>query len=145
MVRGAAAGILAAAVWAAAEPALGRVFRTSYSDVRLLRGLAGCSTSTALVLHLANGAVFGVIFERIGWRGVGCGVAAAELENLVLWPGMAIGDRVHPARRSGEWPPLLGNRRVFAYEVAAHGLFGAVLGFVALRAPRRKEMSVRKP
>jgi hypothetical protein len=35
---------------------------------------------------------------------------------------------VHENRRSGDWPPLLRNGRVFAYEVTAHALFGAVLG-----------------
>jgi hypothetical protein len=37
-------------------------------------------------------------------------------------------DRVHPDRRSAEWPPLLSNGRVFAYEVVVHAIFGAVLG-----------------
>jgi hypothetical protein len=41
---------------------------------------------------------------------------------------MSVVDRVHEDRRSGAWPPLWGNRRVFAYEVAVHALFGAVLG-----------------
>jgi hypothetical protein len=41
---------------------------------------------------------------------------------------MALVDRFHPDRRSGAWPPLLRNRRVFAYEVLTHALFGVVLG-----------------
>jgi hypothetical protein len=41
---------------------------------------------------------------------------------------MALVDRYHPDRRSGAWPPLLLNRRVFGQEVAVHVLFGAVLG-----------------
>ena len=36
--RAALAGMSAAAVWAAAEPALRRLFGTPYSDVRLIGG-----------------------------------------------------------------------------------------------------------
>jgi hypothetical protein len=129
------AGIAAAAAWAAAEPGLGRFFRTPYSDVRLLEGLTRRGRLAALGLHLANGAVFGVAFERAGGWGPVRGVLAAQLENLVLWPGMAIVDRVHPDRRNGTWPPLLLNGRVFAYEVAVHALFGAVLGSLVYLEP----------
>jgi hypothetical protein len=130
-MRGAAAGVLAAAAWAAAEPVLGRLVDTPYSEVRLLgrmvtRGRAWPAAGVAL--HLANGAIFGTAFARLGLQGVRAGVAAAEVENLVLWPGFAVVDRLHPDRRNGNWPPLLGNRRVAVYEVAVHALFGAVLG-----------------
>lgn len=137
--RGAAAGIVAAAVWAAAEPVAGRLLRLpgGYSDVRLLgavvtRGRAW--RAVGLALHLANGAVFGAAFERLLGRGVGRALLAAQAENLVLWPGMALVDRLHPERRSGAWPPLLRNRRVFAYEVAVHALFGGVLGLLVRRS-----------
>jgi len=55
-------------------------------------------------------------------------VAAAQLENLALWPALAVVDRIHPDRRSGALPRLLTNRRVLAQEVALHLLFGLVLG-----------------
>ena len=129
------AGAFAAAVWAAAEPALGRVFRTPYSDVRLLGGLTGRGPAGGLALHVGNGALFGAVFERVGGRGVLGGVLAAEVENLVLWPAMAVVDRIHPERRSGKWPPLVSNRRVFAYEATTHALFGAVLGFAFRQEP----------
>lgn len=132
MRRGMVPGIVAAGVWAAAEPALGRLFRTPYSDARVLGApLTGGRRGWRLAgtaVHLANGALFGAAFARAGGRGWKAGVAAAELENLALWPVIAVMDRVHPDRRSGAWPPLLWNRRVFAYEVATHALFGAVLG-----------------
>jgi hypothetical protein len=106
---------------------------TPYSDVRLL----GAPVTTGRLwplagtaLHLGNGALFGAVFERLGGRGVRQAVLAAELENLILWPGIGIADRLHPDRRSGAWPPLAGNRRVLAYEVATHAVFGAVLGFL---------------
>jgi hypothetical protein len=84
--------------------------------------------AAGLALHLANGAVFGALFERAGFRGVKTGVLAAEAENVLLWPALAIVDRIHADRRSGAWPSLFTNRRVAAYEVATHALFGAVLG-----------------
>jgi hypothetical protein len=121
---------VAAGVWAAAEPALRRVFRTDYTDVRLLgaplsrRHWRGVGTAA----HLANGAAAGVLFDRLGLRGWKAGIVAAQVENALLWPGSVVIDRFHPDRRSAAWFPLLRNRRVFAQEVVVHALFGAVLG-----------------
>lgn len=125
----------AAAVWAAAEPLLRRTFGTPYSDVRLLgaavtRGRAW--PLAGLAIHMANGALFGLAWARLGGGGWRRGVVMAELENLALWiPGMALADRYHPDRRTGAWPPLLGDPRVFGYEVATHAVFGAVLGLLS--------------
>ncbi len=129
----------AAAAWAVAEPLASRLLRPppGYSDVRLLGAVVtqGHAWRTVgVALHLGNGALFGAAFERLGGRGLGQGVLAAQAENLALWPGMAVVDRVHPDRKSGAWPPLLGNGRVFVYEAAVHALFGAALGFL-LRRP----------
>jgi hypothetical protein len=88
--------------------------------------------------HLANGAAAGVVFRRLGLRGWKQGVAVFQLENVAAWPLMAAVDRLHPDRRSGAWPPLLRNPRVFAYEVATHALFGAVLGALLRDEPRRR-------
>jgi len=135
-VNGARAGIVATAVWAAAEPALGRLLRTPYSDVRLLGRQATRSRwwpASGVALHLANGAVFGTVFEKLGGRGVRQGVLTAEAENLVLWPGMLVVDRIHPDRRNGTWPRLLTNPRIIAYEVTTHALFGTVLGLLVRR------------
>lgn len=123
--------MFAAGAWAAAEPLARRFFRTPYSDVRLLGAVVTRGPRwrpVGLAMHLANGAVFGALFERAGGRGVGQGVLAAQIENLALWPGMALVDRIHPDRRSGVWPPLFLNGRVFAQEAATHTLFGAILG-----------------
>ena len=128
-MRGMLAGVVAAGVWAAAEPALGRALGVPwYSDRRLLGGLFRVGPEAAIAIHLVNGAVFGAAFERLGLRGPASGVVMAQAESLSLWPAMRVVDHVHEDRRSGGWPPLWGNRRVFAYEVAAHALFGAVLG-----------------
>jgi hypothetical protein len=130
-VKGAKAGVAAAAAWAACEPILGRVLGTPYSDVRLLgravtRGRGW--PAVGLAVHLANGAAFGTAFERLGLHGRRDAVIAAEMENLVLWPVMLVVDRAHPDGRDDSWPPLFTNRRVFVYEVATHVVFGAVLG-----------------
>jgi hypothetical protein len=135
--RAALSGAAAAGVWAASEPVVRRVFGTEYTDVRLL-GSPLSRRHWRLVgtaVHLANGAAAGVLFHRLGLRGWRAGVAAAEVENVLLWPGMAVVDRYHPDRRSGAWPPLTTNRRVFAQEVAVHALFGAVLGALVRDEP----------
>ena len=84
--------------------------------------------SVGTAVHLANGAAAGVAFQRLGFRGWRTGVVAFEAETLATWPLMTLVDRFHPDRRSGAWPPLARNPRVFAQEVAVHALFGAVLG-----------------
>jgi hypothetical protein len=56
---------------------------------------------------------------------------AAELENVLLWPAMAVVDHVHPYVRDGTWPRLLHNGRAFGAAAVGHGFFGAVLGALA--------------
>jgi hypothetical protein len=132
MVRGSLAGAAAAAVWAALEPGVARAVGVPwYSDVRLLGRLVTTSRAWPIVgvlSHVANGAVFGAAFARLGGRGWKQGLAAAQLENAGLWAGMVVIDRIHPDRRGGAWPRLLTNPRVLAHEVAVHALFGVVLG-----------------
>ena len=126
--------MVAAAAWAAAEPVAARLVRPppGYSDLRLLgavlAGDKGAWAPVGLGAHLANGAVFGAAFAGLGGRGWRQGLAAAQVENLALWPAMALVDRIHPDRRRGAWPPLVTNRRVFAYEAGVHAVFGVVLG-----------------
>ena len=134
----------AAAAWAAAEPLAARVFRppAGYSDVRMLGGLLTRGSGWRPVgfgAHLVNGAIFGAAFARAGGSGWKQGVAAAQAENVILWPAMAVVDRLHPDRRNGAWPPLLTSPRVFAYEVAVHALFGAVLGALVGPDQRSRE------
>jgi hypothetical protein len=135
--RGALAGATAAAIWAATDPLAQRVFGTPYSDVELLGGFVAprrLARPVGFLLHTANGAGFGYLFARLGGRGVGAGIAAALIENAILWPGMAAVDRTHPRRRDGSWPELTTNARVFAQATAGHALFGALLGALG---PRR--------
>jgi hypothetical protein len=116
------------------------VFRTPFSDVRLLGRVIARRRwrSAGVAAHLANGAAFGMVFERLGGHGREQAVLVAEIENLALWPGFVVADKFHPDRRSGAWPPLLRNPRIFGQEVAAHAVFGLVLGsFVRSRAAVR--------
>jgi hypothetical protein len=132
--NGAAAGALAAAVWWAADPLLKRIFRTPYADSEVVGAFVTrgpLQPLANLVTHAGNGAAFGWVFTRLGGRGVRAGVAAALAENTALWPALALVDRFHPKRKSGEWPPLVTNPRAFASATAGHALFGAVLGLLS--------------
>ena len=136
--RGAAAGVGAAAAWLLAEPAIRRWSRLSYGEARLLGRLVtanGPWRPLGVATHLANGAVFGAAFSLVGRRGVRDGVVAAQVENLALWPFMALVDRHHPDRRSGAWPSLVTDRRIIGHELIGHLIFGLVLGLLTTRRP----------
>ena len=112
-LRAALAGAVAAGCWAAAEPLLARATGGYHRQARLIGGLIapdGLWRAAGLAVHLANGAAFGIAFDRLGGHGVARGVLAAEAENALLWPLVAVLDRIHPDVRSGTWPPLLRNR-----------------------------------
>jgi hypothetical protein len=115
-----------------AEPAAQRVFRTTFSDVRALGAPVSRRhwRAAGTAIHLANGAVAGAALHRVGVRRPRSGVGLILAETIATWPAMALVDRFHPDRRSGAWPPLLRNRRVFAQELAVHALLGAVLGLL---------------
>jgi hypothetical protein len=132
VIHPALAGAAAAGVWVLAEPSAQRLFRTNYSDVRALGAPFSQQHWRAVgtAIHLANGAAAGVAFRRLGLRGWKAGVLVLQAEHLATWPLTALVDRFHPDRRSGAWPPLLRNGRVFAQEAAVHALFGAVLGLL---------------
>jgi hypothetical protein len=130
-IRAAAAGVTAAAVWVAVEPAWRRVFGGPHRELRLVGRMLAPESAwkpVGLAVHLINGAMFGIAFDRLGGRGVRAAVIAAQAENAVLWPTMLIVDRVHPDVRNGDWPPLSRDPRVAAQEVASHAVFGVVLG-----------------
>jgi hypothetical protein len=121
-LRAAGAGAAAASVWAALEPLDQRVFRCDYSDVALV-GFG--SRRRGLVVHAANGALFGVAFDAVRRRVPGVGqtrlaVALAVTEHVVLWPALLAIDR-----RVAESP------RAFAQGTFRHVLFGVVLGRLA--------------
>lgn len=137
VVRGAAAGAVAAGVWSAVEPLAARAFGTDYTDVRLLGRMVSSRrwAAAGTAVHLVNGAAFGALFAGAGGRGPRAGLAWTMAETLATWPGMALLDRVHPDRRSGRWPALVTDRRVFGQEVAMHALFGVLLGLMVPAEP----------
>jgi hypothetical protein len=107
----AAAGAAAALVWAGLDPVGRRVFRTDYSDVRLV----------GLPIHIANGAIFGVVQSRVRINPLGL----ALLEHVTLWPLVGFFDR-HAVK----------DPRAFAKSGADHALFGAVLARLVQRSKR---------
>jgi hypothetical protein len=138
--QGAVAGVVAAAAWLVVEPLLRRRTGLPYGEARLLGRLAtadGPWRPLGTAAHLANGAAFGATFAVLGRRGLRDGIVAAQLENLALWPFMAVVDRRHPDRRDGTWPPLLTDRRIIGHELVGHLVFGVVLGLLTTRPPRR--------
>jgi hypothetical protein len=130
-LHAALAGAIAAAAWIVVEPATRHLTGGAHRELRLISGtLAGDRGGDRLgwAVHLANGAAFGVAFRRLGGHGVGRAVAAAQAENAILWPGMAVVDRIHPDVRSGRWPKLFSDRGTIAQEIGSHVVFGVVLG-----------------
>lgn len=127
MIRGAAAGVVAAAVWAAQEPLDIRVSGVDYSDPELLAKPFGGSRLIGVPIHLTNGALFGAVYARFASRvrGPGAlkGAAAGMAEHLATWPTT----RFLPGVQ------LWGNRRAFWQAVWRHLLFGVVLGVVEER------------
>jgi len=135
-VHAALAGAAAAAAWIAAEPITRRLAGGTHGELRLISGLLAGDRGgdrLGLAVHLANGAAFGVAFNRLGGRGVRQAVVAAQLENAILWPGMAVADRVHPDVRSGRWPRLFSDRGTIVQEIGGHLVFGVVLGALVRR------------
>ncbi|HEX4806746.1 MAG TPA: hypothetical protein VFU94_12675 [Conexibacter sp.] len=136
--RGAAAGAVAAGVWALQQPLDKRVFRGGYDDVELLgRALLPRAPRRrwyplGLALHVGNGALFGAVYAGAvvpHLRGVPValrGVLAAQAENFGLWPAGRLSDRFHPAR--DQMPRLAGNRTALAQATWRHLLFGVVMG-----------------
>jgi hypothetical protein len=131
----AVAGAVAASVWSLMEPIDRRLLRCDYSDVLLL-GKAVTQGRLAwpvgFAIHAANGALFGLAFDRVrrrvpsGKERVAIGMALAE--HLALYPLSYFVDRYHPARGQPGIPPLVTNARAFAQATIRHAVFGVVLG-----------------
>ena len=139
--KGALAGAVAAAAWAAQQPLDKRVFDSDYDDVELLGKLVTRGSgwqAAGWALHLQNGAMFGATYASLAplvpVPAVARGIAAAMAENFGLWPLGRISDRYHPARR--ELPRLTGNRRALAQATWRHFLFGVLLGELERRLNR---------
>ena len=141
-LRGAVAGGVAAAVWAAQQPLDKRVFRCDYDDVELLGRLVapgGPWPGPGTALHVQNGALFGAAYVALKRFLPGSpvlrGLSAGMIEHIGSWPLVPLVDRYHPARR--RLPRLGGNRRALAQATWRHALFGIVLGALEHRLNAR--------
>ena len=137
-LRAAAAGAVAAAVWAVQEPLDQRLLRCDYSDVAVLGKAVTRGPNwrrVGLALHVVNGALFGLAYDEARRivpadpRRLALGVALVE--HIALYPLCYIIDRYHPARGKSGIPPLLTNPRAFAQATWRHAVFGVVLGRLA--------------
>ena len=145
--RGAAAGVVAAGVWAAQMPLDKRVFDSAYDDVELMgKAIVGDRVwwyPAGLAAHLAGGALFGAGFALAGQRFTlplppwARGPLAALAENFATWPLALLSDRYHPRR--GDLPALTGNPRALAQSTWRHLLFGVVFGELERRLNRPDE------
>jgi hypothetical protein len=132
-IRGALAGTLAAAVWAAQMPLDKRAFGSDFDDVELLGKAVtrkGAWPAAGWALHLQNGALFGALYANLAPRAPlpswVRGPVAALGENFATWPLLAVSERLHPARE--ELPRAFASPRALAQSTWRHLLFGAVLG-----------------
>jgi hypothetical protein len=137
-VRGAAAGAVGAAVWAAQEPLDKRVFGVDYSDVEFLGKAVTRGDewpAVGLAIHLANGAAFGALYAIakpfLPGPPVARALAAGLAEHFSTWPLIGVSERMHPAR--SEFPRLAGNPRALAQATWRHVLFAAVVGVLEER------------
>jgi hypothetical protein len=134
-LRAAAAGSVAALVWAALEPVDRRLFRHDYSDVAVLgkaftRGPGWRPLGFAL--HAMNGAIFGLVYYEVARRTDRrhLAVQLALAEHLALFSTGALVDRYHPARGESGVERLF-SAPAFGQATLRHVLFGAVLGRLA--------------
>ena len=108
-------------MWGLLEPVDRRVFRCDYSDVDLVgRG----NRSVGYVVHAANGAIFGLVFDearrRVAVDQRRLALALALAEHVALWPLLLLVDR-----RVATSP------RAFLQGTYRHALFGVLLGRLA--------------
>jgi hypothetical protein len=134
-LRAAAAGSVAALVWAALEPVDRRLFRHDYSDVAVLgkaftRGPGW--RPLGLAIHAVNGAIFGLVYYELARRTDRgrLGLELALAEHLTLFSTGKVVDRYHPARGEPGVEQLF-SVRAFGQATVRHALFGALLGRLA--------------
>ena len=121
-LNGALAGMVAAGVWAAQQPLDKKVFESDYDDVALLGKLVVRDSSwpaAGAAMHLANGAIFGIVYAQlrpfVPGPPVAAGVAAGLAEHFALWPlgraGGPLPPRPRRARHAHRQPPGAGDGR----------------------------------
>jgi hypothetical protein len=117
------------------QPLDQRLFGSRYDDVEILGKLVTRGDDwqpIGWVLHVQNGAIFGVAYARLRpslpGSGVIRGLMVGLIEHVATWPMTVLVDRYHPARK--ELPKLAGNPRAFGQATIRHAVFGIVLGLL---------------
>src|SRR6476659_9675288 len=98
-LRAAAGGGAAAGFWAALEPGLRRFSHSPHSELRLVGRMLAPERywlPVGLGVHVLNGAVFGVVFDRLGASSIREAVAAAQNGSACPWPPLLVLDALHP-------------------------------------------------
>jgi hypothetical protein len=137
-LRAAAAGAVAAAAWGLLEPVDQKLFGSDFSDIAVLgKGVTRGPhwRRAGFAVHAANGALFGLAFERVR-RATGAeprrlALELAMAEHVGLYPLCYLIDRYHPARGQAGVPPLLRSPRAFGQATVRHAVFGWLLGRLA--------------
>ena len=134
-VRGAVAGAVAAVVMTLEQPVDKRLFDSEYDDVEILGKLVTRGDHwrpIGFVLHVQNGAIFGVAYARLKpslpGPAVLRGLLVGLVEHVAAWPLTVVFDRYHPARK--ELPKLAASPRAFGQATIRHAVFGIVLGLL---------------
>jgi hypothetical protein len=132
-LRAGVAGAVATVVMTLGQPLDKRLFDSRYDDVEILGKLVTRSDywqPIGWVLHVQNGAIFGVAYARLkpslAGPAVLRGLMVGLIEHVAAWPLTAVFDRYHPAR--DELPKLANNSRAFGQATIRHVVFGIVLG-----------------
>ena len=134
-LRGGVAGAVATVVMTLEQPLDKRLFDSRYDDVEILGKLVTRGDywqPIGFVLHVQNGAIFGIAYARLRPSLPGSpvlrGLMVGLIEHVAAWPLTVIFDRYHPARE--ELPKLAANPRAFGQATMRHAVFGIVLGLV---------------
>ncbi len=132
-LRGGVAGAIATVVMTLEQPLDKRLFDSTYDDVEILGKLVTRGNywqPLGWVLHVHNGAIFGVAYARLKPSLPGPpvvrGLLVGLIEHVAAWPLTVVFDRYHPARN--ELPKLATNPRAFGQATIRHAVFGVVLG-----------------
>ena len=132
---GAVAGAFATAAMTLEQSLDKRLFDSKYDDVEILGKLVTRGDHwrpIGFVLHVQNGAIFGVAYARLKPSLPGPailrGLLVGLIEHVAAWPLTVVFDRYHPARE--ELPKLATNSRAFGQATIRHAVFGIVLGLL---------------
>ena len=134
-LRGGVAGAVATVVMTLEQSFDKRLFASKYDDVEILGKLVTRGDHwqpIGFVLHVQNGAIFGVAYARLKpslpGPAVLRGLIVGLIEHVAAWPLTLLFDRYHPARE--ELPKLATNPRAFGQATIRHAVFGIVLGLL---------------